>query len=85
MKKYNDGKPDCNDAVAAAIRWLTHRNIPFSQPHPRQLKIRDINFYPTTGTITRDGAAGRCREKGLSGLEVVLGQSEFKSVLSIAV
>lgn len=51
----------------AAIAYLKENNIRYTTPHPHQIKIGPISFYPSTGTITEDGR-GRREEQGAEGL-----------------
>ena len=60
------------EAMSAAREWLTSRNVCFRDIPPHHIKIGLINFWPGRGTITIDGADGRCTESGLDGLEVIL-------------
>src|ERR1700745_1310414 len=70
MSKPNQGKdpPEILDAIAA----LSREKIPFSRPNRWQLKIGDLSYYPTQGSICRDGDDGRLPEHGLDSFLTLL-------------
>lgn len=65
---YPHSKPHDEPCVRAAIQALTERNIRFTRPSSTHIKVGDFNFYPTTGTINRDGE----RKSPQRGLEAFL-------------
>ena len=56
----------CSPTVQQAIRWLTEARISFDLKTVHQIKVDDLNFYPTRGTIFRDGDPGALPEHGLA-------------------
>lgn len=64
-------RPDDDPVMKAAIAWLRDRGIEVYRPSPIQLKCGPVSYYPSTGTIMRDGF-GKEPEKGLSALARVL-------------
>jgi hypothetical protein len=61
-----------DDAMAEAKARLERRGVPYKCPSSHQIKIGDVNFYPSTGTIFIDGERAKRRETGLSALERLL-------------
>ena len=41
--------------LTRAIEALTSAGVQFARPAKYQLKVGDLSYYPTTGTIVRDG------------------------------
>jgi DNA-binding response OmpR family regulator len=60
--------------IVEAIAALNRHQIRFSRPNRWQLKIGDLSFYPTKGTICRDGEEERLPERGLDALLQLLAQ-----------
>lgn len=54
--------PAMHQASAALVR----AGVNFQQPSPYQIKVGQFSFYPTKGTIFRDGETGARNERGLS-------------------
>lgn len=48
-----------------AIEALNEASIRFARPTKYQLKVGDLNFYPTKGTIFRDRDDTALNERGL--------------------
>ena len=58
--------------VSFVLEWLEKGRVPdVVRLGPNYLKIGDLNFYPSTGTIHRDNQP-RMVERGLVGLKLVL-------------
>ena len=57
-------KPDDSLRMQLAIKRLVRIGYAVSRKSPHQLKVGSFNFYPDTGTITRDGAK-RIEQKGI--------------------
>ena len=60
-------------AMREAVEWLRGHGVRFDQPSDHHLKIGHVNFWPTTGTVMRDGHCGPFEVPGLDGLARVLG------------
>jgi hypothetical protein len=58
-------------AMTDAIDLLLERGVDVYRPSPIQLKCGPISYYPSTGTVVRDGS-GKEPEKGLKALARVL-------------
>lgn len=58
-------------AMTEAIAWFRDRGFEVYRPSPIQLKCGPISYYPSTGTIVRDGS-GKEPERGLSALARIL-------------
>lgn len=59
-------------AMALARERLEVEGFPYRQPSIFQLKIGEVNYYPSTGTITLDGHVGSDVGKGLDKLIILL-------------
>lgn len=59
-------------AMVDARSWLAEQGVRYQFLPPSHIKIGVINFWPTTGTITIDGAGPKRAAKGLAGLETLL-------------
>lgn len=55
-----------------AIEALTEAGIRFTRPTKYQLKVDDLNFYPTKGTIFRDGDDAVLKERDLEAFMTLL-------------
>jgi hypothetical protein len=53
--------PAMHQASAALVR----AGVNFQQPSPHQIKVGQFSFYPTKGTIFRDGEMQARSERGL--------------------
>ena len=60
--------PNDPDKMRDAIEALNAEGVRFSRPTQYQLKVGDINFYPGTGRIFRDGEDKAWEQQGLSAL-----------------
>ncbi len=60
-------------AMREDVAWLRGHGVRFDQPSDHHLKIGDVNFWPTTGTIMIDGRLSSGEHRGLDGLARVLG------------
>lgn len=49
----------------------TH-NLPITRPNEHQIKIGDLNFYPSTGTILRDGERQKEPVRGAQALIAII-------------
>ena len=58
-------QPTDNEAMRLAIEALTEAGIRCTRPHPSQLKVGPLNFYPTKGTIIQDGDIKAWEDTGL--------------------
>ena len=56
---------DAEAEKAKVLELAKERNLRVVVYHENHLKIRDVNFYPSTGTFYRDGRS-RQPEKGAS-------------------
>jgi hypothetical protein len=45
-------------------QWLDREGILYRQPTPHQIKVRSLNYYPNTGSISKDGSAHRTELSG---------------------
>jgi hypothetical protein len=61
-------KPNDTDEMREAIELLTSEGVHFSRPTQYQLKIGDLNFYPDTGRIFRDGECEAWEQRGLDAI-----------------
>jgi len=59
------------ERITRALAWLSAAGVTYDCPTPHHVKIGDLNFYPTTGTIHFDQMRP-LPERGLSGLRTVL-------------
>ena len=60
-----------------AIEWFYEWGYPFTRPTDYQLKIGPFNFYPSTGTIHRDGDRQPHPDRGLAALKKLLPMPTF--------
>lgn len=61
-----------------AIKRLNEEGIPFVQKSSHHLKLGNLNFWPSTGTITQDGKPGSAKRE-LAGLIEIIRGSMSKS------
>lgn len=61
------------ESLIQAADWLDAKGVYYRHLPPSQLKIGPINYWPSTGTITVDNESGKRLDRGLQGLELVLG------------
>lgn len=69
LKRRQEGDSERFDA---ANDMLEAMKVFYKRTSADQLKIRDINFYPNTGTIKIDDERKSRREKGLEELKRLL-------------
>jgi len=62
------------ESMIQATEWLDAKGVYYRHLSPSQLKIGPINYWPSTGTITVDNEPGKRPDRGLQGLEHVLGE-----------
>ena len=62
------------ESLIQATEWLDAKGVYYRHLPPSQLKIGPINYWPSTGTITVDNEPGKRPDRGLQGLEHVLGE-----------
>ena len=62
------------ESLIQAAEWLDAKGVYYRHLPPSQLKIGPINYWPSTGTITVDNEPGKRPDRGLQGLEHVLGE-----------
>ncbi len=74
--------PNDTDKMRDAIEALNAEGVRFSRPTQYQLKIGDLNFYPGTGRIFRDGEDKAWDQQGLTVLISYL-RERRKSVAKI--
>ena len=55
--------------IDAALAHLVQRGFPARPINQNQIKIGRINYYPTTGTVYRDGALRPLPRRGFASLE----------------
>jgi hypothetical protein len=65
-----------HEAMHDAIAALKTRGFPYKQPSPYHLKYEDLNFWPTKGTIGRDGSSERLPERGIEAFIALIEQRE---------
>lgn len=64
-----------DSTMREAARWCELIALePFGRPHPAQLKVRHVNFWPATGKITLDGG-GKYPKRGLSAFKAAVMRS----------
>lgn len=59
-------------AMHQASAALARAGVHFQQPSGFQLKVGPFSFYPTKGTIFRDGETGARNERGLPAFLLIL-------------
>lgn len=59
-------------AMKEAVGWLDTQGIYYRYLPPSQIKIGNINFWPSKGTITVDGETKKRPVKGVIGLAAVM-------------
>lgn len=64
--------PSDDSKMRRAIEALNEAGIRFTRPTKYQLKVDDLNFYPTKGTIFRDGDDAALNERGLEAFMALL-------------
>ena len=72
--------PGDSIAMKAAIDWL-ETSVPepmWYRPHPPQIKVGDINYYPNSGTLQVDGSKGLQRQP-LSAFQAAVLQSLLRN------
>lgn len=67
--------PEMDDAIA----WLKKAEICYHRPSKIQLKIGNLSYYPSRGTMNRDNET-KMSARGLAALRVVL-QSDLNREL----
>ena len=60
-----------DQAMTEAIDWFRDRGFEVYRPSAIQLKCGPVSYYPSTGTVMRDGC-GKEPDKGLSTLARVM-------------
>lgn len=62
-------------AMRGAASWCELIALePFGRPHPAQLKVRHVNYWPATGKITLDGG-GKYPKRGLNAFKAAVMRS----------
>ncbi len=62
-----------------ALATLRANGVKARQTSPYQIKVGTWNFWPDTGTITRDGERGKRKERGLEDLlALVTGRKQIE-------
>ena len=56
---------DHTTAMHQASAALARAGVNFQRPSPHQIKVGHFSFYPTKGTIFRDGETAARNERGL--------------------
>ena len=59
-------------AMKAALDRLRNEGIGVARPSPHQLKSGDLSFYPSTGTIFRDGQPKKLAARGIDAFIVLI-------------
>lgn len=58
-----------------AANWCERVALqPFGRPHPAQLKVRQVNYWPATGKVTLDGG-GKYPKRGLKAFKAAVMRS----------
>ncbi|MDO9713163.1 hypothetical protein [Paracraurococcus lichenis] len=65
--------PDADEAFAL----LEQRGYPARLVNANQIKIGRVSYYPTTGTVYRDGALKPLPRRGFASLEWYLGKHTY--------
>jgi hypothetical protein len=75
MQKPNQLNPK-EDAINGAVAALRRAGFNCKRPNRWQLKINYLSFYPTKGTIYRDGEQERLPQRGLDELIRLISQKK---------
>lgn len=52
--------------IEEVVKSLDNLGILYQKPTPYQIKVRNINYYPSSGKITIDGDNGPSKRRGFS-------------------
>ncbi|MGH1570920.1 hypothetical protein ACRAWG_09880 [Methylobacterium sp. P31] len=70
-------RPGDHPRMTEAVRYLLRNNRTYiRRPSPTQLKVGDLNFWPKSGKIFRDGDLKSLPEQGLVAFARALGWPE---------